>query len=188
MNSGRLVIRAKEEKFLKDKVSINKWWLLGFVEGEGTFGYKHLVPYFQIAQNKKNLFVLEAIEGYFLNTFKLSRSDGVFKYSLNKGTGVYSLVIYTVDINFFYILPFFESMMFFTFRPGLVQDSPVLGLISFRGRKNIDYLYWVITVIIHKLGYYYLPEGKKIVLEISLATNKYRYTTNSSSKVKLPCS
>jgi len=169
MNSGRLVIRAKEEKLLKDKVSINKWWLLGFVEGEGTFGYKHLVPYFQIAQNKKNLFVLEAIEGYFLNTFKLSWSDGVFKYSLNKGTGVYSLVIYTVDINFYYILPFFESMMFFS-------------------RKNIDYLYWVITVIIHKLGYYYLPEGKKIVLEISSATNKYRYTTNSSSKVKLPCS
>ena len=92
------------------------------MEGEGTFGYKHLVPYFQIAQNKTNLFVLEAIEGYFLNTFNLSKGQEVFKYSLNKGTGVYSLVIYTVDINFYYILPFFESMIFFS-------------------RKNIDYLY-----------------------------------------------
>ena len=25
--------------------SINKFWLLGFIEGEGTFGYKNLVPY-----------------------------------------------------------------------------------------------------------------------------------------------
>jgi hypothetical protein len=41
-------------------------------------------------------------------------------------------------------------------------------------------------VIIHKLGYYYLPEGKKIALDISSATNKYRYTTNNSSKVELP--
>ena len=167
MNSGRSVLIPKEEKLLKDKVFINKWWLLGFVEGEGTFGYKHLVPYFQIAQNKTNLFVLEAIEDYLLNTFNLSGDKEVFKYSLNKGTGVYSLVIYTVDINFYYILPFFESMIFFS-------------------RKNIDYLYWVIMVIIHKLGYYYLPSGKKIALDISSATNKYRYTTNNSNKVELP--
>ena len=82
------------------------------MEGEGTFGYKHLVPYFQIAQNEKNLFVLEAIENYLLNTFNLSRDLEVFKYSLNKGTGVYSLVIYTVDMQFYYLLPFFESMTF----------------------------------------------------------------------------
>lgn len=166
MNSKRLVIKPEQENFLKDKVSINKWWLLGFVEGEGTFGYKHLVPYFQLAQNEKNLFVLEAIENYLLNTFNLSRDLEVFKYSLNKGTGVYSLVIYTVDMQFYYLLPFFESM-------------------TFLSRKGIDYIYWVFMVLIHKLGYYYLPEGKKIALEISQSTNKYRYTTNNSNKVEL---
>jgi hypothetical protein len=92
------------------------------VEGEGTFGYRHMVPYFQIGQNKKNLFVLKAIESYMLNTLKLLNSQEVFKYYLNKGTGVYSMVIYSVDINFYYLLPFFESMTFFS-------------------RKNIDYLY-----------------------------------------------
>lgn len=56
MNSKRLTIEPKEEKLLKNRVIINKWWLLGFIEGEGTFGYKHLVPYFQIAQNKKKFF------------------------------------------------------------------------------------------------------------------------------------
>jgi hypothetical protein len=58
MNSNRFEINAEQAEILKNKVSINKWWLLGFVEGEGTFGYKHLIPYFQIAQpqHKKNLF------------------------------------------------------------------------------------------------------------------------------------
>ncbi len=167
MNSGRLEIDSKQEKKLEKKVSINKWWLLGFVEGEGTFGYRHMVPYFQIGQNKKNLFVLKAIESYMLNTLKLLNSQEVFKYYLNKGTGVYSMVIYSVDINFYYLLPFFESMTFFS-------------------RKNIDYLYWVIVIIIHKLGYYYLPEGKKMALEISSTTNKYRYTTNNLRKFELP--
>jgi len=64
MNSKRLTIDKRQEDFLSNKVSINIWWLLGFVEGEGTFGYKHLVPYFQIAQHKKNLFVLIAIETF----------------------------------------------------------------------------------------------------------------------------
>lgn len=93
MNSGRLEIDSKQEKKLEKKVSINKWWLLGFVEGEGTFGHRHMVPYFQIGQNKKKFFVLKAIESYMLNTFKLLSSQEVFKYYLNKGTGVYSMVI-----------------------------------------------------------------------------------------------
>ena len=40
-------------------------------------------------------------------------------------------------------------------------------------------------VIIHKLGYFYSPEGKKIALQISSATNKFRYTT-SLKKTELP--
>ena len=39
----------------------------------------------------------------------------------------------------------------------------------------------------HKFGYYYLPEGKKIALQISKSTNKYRYSSNNSlSKLELP--
>lgn len=56
MNKGRLEIDKKEEELLKNKVIINMWWLLGFVEGEGTFGYTVSIPYFQIAQNKKKIY------------------------------------------------------------------------------------------------------------------------------------
>lgn len=171
MNSKRLVISEIEKEDLKKKISINKWWLLGFVEGEGTFGYKHLIPYFQIAQHKKNLFVLEAIEKYLLDFFnenlniKPNNLDFKFIYTLNKLTGVYSITIVKVDLNFFFIVPFFEPL-------------------SFLSRKKLDYIYWVLTVIIHKLGYYYTPLGKKLTLHISLSTNKQRYT--NKNKIELP--
>jgi hypothetical protein len=105
--------------------------------GEGTFGYKHLVPYFQIAQNQKNLFVLKAIEAYLLKEFSLINSKNKelvilillkspasraappaqpasleFKYNLNKLTGVYSMTLEKVDDNFYYVIPFFESLTF----------------------------------------------------------------------------
>jgi hypothetical protein len=48
---------------------------------------------------------------------------------------------------------------------------------SFFSRKGIDYNYWVISIIMHKFGYYYLPE--KIALQISTGTNKYRYSNKN---------
>jgi hypothetical protein len=110
--------------------------LLGFVEGEGTFGYKHLIPYFQIAQHKKNLFVLKAIEAYLLKaavrstaalyqtnrTFLQDNQEFKFLYNLNKRTGIYSMTVVKVNVNFDYLVPFFESMSFFS-------------------RKRIDYNY-----------------------------------------------
>lgn len=171
MNSKRLTMNKKQEDNLRDKVSINIWWLLGFVEGEGTFGYKHLVPYFQIAQHKKNLFILEAIETFLSKVFKESTNTLGFeefkvKYTLNKGTGVYSMTVEKIDLMI-YLIPLFQSLSFFT-------------------RKSVDYHYWVISVVMHKFGYYYLPEGKKIALQISSGTNKYRYSTNDLNKTELP--
>ena len=170
-NSKRLIINEEENKILMEKVFISKWWLLGFIEGEGTFGYKHLVPYFQLAQNKKNLFVLKAIENYLLKEFSLIDSknkEWEFKYNLNKLTGVYSMTLEKVEDNFYYLIPFFESL-------------------TFLSRKSVDYEWWVISVILHKLGYFYLPEGKQIALQISSSTNKYRYTTkNDLNKLRLP--
>ena len=172
MNSKRLTISKKQEDNLKDKVSINIWWLLGFIEGEGTFGYKHLVPYFQIAQHKKNLFVLKAIETFLSNISKgstgpLGLEEFKVKYTLNKGTGVYSMTVEKIDLMVSYLIPLFDSLLFFT-------------------RKSVDYHYWVISVVMHKFGYYYLPEGKRIALQISSATNKYRYSSNNLNKTELP--
>jgi hypothetical protein len=171
MNSKRLFLEKNQEDYLRNKVNITKWWLLGFVEGEGTFGYKHLVPYFQIAQHKKNLMVLNAIELYLANILKeYTKNIGIQELgvhcALNKRTDVYSVTIGKIDILSYFLIPFFESMTFLT-------------------RKSVDYHYWVISVLLHKFGYYYLPEGKKIALQISTGTNKYRYSTNDLKKDKV---
>ena len=63
-------------------------------------------------------------------------------YTLNKGTNIYSMTVTNIDVIFDYLVPLFESMTFYT-------------------RKNLDYLYRVISFIIHKFDYYYLLWGKK---------------------------
>lgn len=42
MNSGRTEYNYN----LIPKIKINSFWLLGFIEGEGTFGLKNLSPFF----------------------------------------------------------------------------------------------------------------------------------------------
>lgn len=177
MNSLRS-ISDKELDILRKRINIDPSWLMGFVEGEGTFGYKHLVPYFQIGQHEKNSFVLKAIELFLLDLSKQSNSfigvaPGVgtelftIHYALNNRTGVYSMTVLGIDPLYKFIVPFFGSMPFLT-------------------RKSIDFYYWVISVRMHKLGYYYLPEGKKIALQISMSTNKHRLTTFKGNRVSLP--
>ena len=117
MNSGRVKLKETELNKLTNQVSINMWWLLGFVEGEGTFGYKHLVPYFQIAQHKKNLFVLKAIES-FLSKLPIPNHwcnpELNVLYALNTRTDVYSMSVLNIDTLFSYIVPVFMSMSFNT--------------------------------------------------------------------------
>jgi hypothetical protein len=55
---------------------------------------------------------------------------------------------------FIYIIPFFESL-------------------SFLSRKKYIMIIEFLIVIKHKLGYFYLPIGKQIALQISEATNIY---------------
>lgn len=44
---------------------ITAYWILGFVEAEGTFGIKGLSPYFQVAQHAKSVLVLHEIKDFF---------------------------------------------------------------------------------------------------------------------------
>lgn len=108
MNSKRLTIDKKQEDFLSNKVSMNTWWFLGFVEGEGTFGYKHLVPYFLMAPHKKkslcfncyiNFFVLSNIFKESTNTLDCEEFN--VKYKWNMITGVYSITLERIYLIFF---------------------------------------------------------------------------------------
>jgi hypothetical protein len=143
------------------------FWLLGFVEGEGTFGYKYRVPYFQIGQHKRSINALNSIENFLLkNVINLnnnSRYDFKMTKVLNKRTNVSSYTIQDMDILYKYIVPFFESM-------------------KFRSRKSLDFYLWSIAIKIRIYGYHTLKEGKYILTQISEGTNKFRYNRFTSRK------
>ena len=85
MNLGRTKI--SEYKY-NENCSINSHWILGFIIGEGTFGLKNLVPYFQVAQHNKNKAVL-----YNLNFYLSSIPKGI---NTTKDTPIPS---FTIGLN-----------------------------------------------------------------------------------------
>ena len=149
------------EPYERNNLIITSNWLLGFVEGEGTFGFKSLVPYFQIAQNAKDEIILSSIKQY-LESFKSLPNSNLSSIQpnmikiLNKNTNVLSYVISDLDVLHQIIVPFFSQLQFKT-------------------RKLIDFNFWVIAIKLHIYGYYLIPEGKSLLLKISQCTNKQRY-------------
>lgn len=160
MNSGR----TEYNYSLIPKIVVNPFWLLGFIEGEGTFGFKNLSPFFQLGQHIRSLYVLEAIANYLESIpkgFKFSlRSEAPnLINSFNKKTDVSVISILNIDALYDYLVFFLLDMPFQT-------------------RKGEDFYYWCIVLHLHKLGYFYLQEGRNLAYLISQFINTGRYSSN----------
>ena len=89
---------------------ITPYWLLGFVEGEGTFGYRSLVPYFQICQHSRDVYVLDQIKIFLESLREKSVSTNTNNTEIIpvvtkilqtiKKTNVYSYIISNLDVLF----------------------------------------------------------------------------------------
>jgi hypothetical protein len=64
-----------------------------------------------------------------------------------------------------------------------LYDIFVLNFLSleFQTRKNVDFMYWALVLYMHKFGYFYLPEGQKLVVKISNYINKSRYSNSGKT-------
>lgn len=131
-------------------ILINKNWLIGFTEAEGTFGIKGLTPYFQIAQHKISEKTLEKIKLYLNTEFNIKMNS-----ILNKKTNVISLSINNID-DLYTLISIFENNMY--------------------TRKAIDFSLWKKIVLIYKLGYHMIPNGRELIVLISDNINKKRYS------------
>jgi len=145
-------------------ITVDPFWLLGFIEGEGTLGFKNLSPYFQIGQHIKNLRVIEAISSYLQllpKSFTLTQHSKISQIhkTLNSRTQVIVISIIDIDVLYDYLLLFLLNMPFQT-------------------RKAEDFYFWSLVLHLHKLGYFYMAEGRKLAYKISAYTNKGRYSTN----------
>lgn len=145
-------------------IIINPFWLLGFIEGEGTFGFKNLSPYFKIGQHLRSSMVLNAIVNYLQllpKSFTFSQQSKIPQVhkTLNSRTSVSVISIINIDA-------LYDYLMFF------LLDMP------FQTRKAEDFYFWSLALHLHKFGYFYLPEGRILVYKISQYVNKGRYSTN----------
>ena len=160
MNSGR----TEYNYDLIPTIIVNPFWLLGFIEAEGTFGFKNLSPYFQIGQHIRNSMVLKAITIYLESlpkgfTFSTHSAVPLVTNTFNDRTSVSVISILNIDI-------LYDYLMFF------LLDMP------FQTRKSEDFYYWSLVLHLHKLGHFYLPKGRVLVYQISKYVNKGRYSTN----------
>lgn len=144
---------------------IDPYWLLGLIEGEGTFGFRNLVPYFQLGLHSRNLSLLKTISSYLSSLpngfcFTLNSPAPKVSITLNKRTNVTVIVIANVDALYDYLAMF-------------LLDMP------FQSRKSTDFYYWCLAVYFHKIGHFYTPNGRALVLTIANFVNKARYSTAS---------
>jgi len=141
---------------------VSKYWLLGFVEGDGSFHFTNTQAVFSITQKDKQ--VLEIIST-FLQNIKLSPIyNGLILPNkpnciLKNNKGSYQLVITDADVLFQYIYPFFKELQFLS-------------------RKGVDFNIWSLGLFLIIHGYYNTPKGKAILLKLSNNMNSKRYFSN----------
>ena len=151
--------------------SMNKYWLVGFIsflikkkkQGEGTFGLKNLIPYFQIGQHERSAHVIKSIQNY------LCTWNNLFTFSINTPSLTGNITRHKTAVL---VLSYSNIDSLYGILAMHLLDVP------FQSRKKIDFMYWCLSLYMHKHGHYYQPLGRQCVVEISNYINTSRYTTS----------
>ncbi len=135
MNSGRTSYNYS--LITKDLVEINPYWLLGFIEGEATFGFKNLSPYFQLGDlHIRNRYLLQQISLYLQSlpktfTFTINSKPPRISNALHTNATISVISIQNVDALYDYLLFFLLNMppcSFAATTPAASQPQPLPGL------------------------------------------------------------
>jgi len=148
-------------------IRITPYWLLGFVEGDGSFyTRKNFALSFNIVQSAKDLVLMEAIRDY-LNNLASSLNDragldGAIRLSYKKSSNMIYLAIHRLEYISLVLIPFFDRL-------------------TWQSKKELDYLDWKIILKFRKLGLHYTDQGIKVLNSILGGMNNNRLTTSGSS-------
>nr|YP_010470484.1 LAGLIDADG endonuclease [Inonotus hispidus]UVF37972.1 LAGLIDADG endonuclease [Inonotus hispidus] len=162
LKNGMNNLRTNYDDYTLTSDMVNKYWLLGFVEGDGSFHFTNTRAIFSITQKDKQ--ILEAI-AIFLQNIEISPIyNNLFipskpKCVISKKSKAYTLSITNTDVLFQYIYPFFNK-------------------IKFLSRKGVDFKIWGLGLFLIVHGYYNTPQGKTILLKLSNIMNSKRYFSN----------
>lgn len=157
-------------------IKITTHWLLGFIEGEGSFMLcrSDLIPVFSIVLTENQKPVLVKIREFLLNNLGF---DPYSKYKIentsvmginrqkarNNSKGSVLFIIKDIRILYNYIIPFLAKLRFLT-------------------KKGIDFLDFKLICQLVYFGVHKQDEIKPLLLKLSRSMNNYRLT-NYSNKI-----
>ncbi len=151
------------------KPRITRYWLLGFVEGEGSFfalKKDNLYLTFSISQSMMDKTLMESIKDFF-NNLPIDRNSndicGAACLYTSKVTTTRKPLIYLninqTDYIRYVLIPFFDSVIW-------------------RTKKYWDFQDWISILKLKDLGLHYTEEGKKLILLILSNMNNNRLSTS----------
>lgn len=179
-------IRLNYDGYIFSDSMMNKYWLIGFVEGNGAFNFSNTSVVFEITHNDKK--ILDAISNYIktkigfrvpsITFFSMLRAGHCKNLKINLCTRLttpksfnciitlasnnsYKLTITDKNILYVYIYPLF-----------LVNNQTDTCMLS---RKGVDFKIWCLVLHIFIHGYHELAIGKKVLFKLSNIMNSSRY-------------
>nr|ATI20244.1 NADH dehydrogenase subunit 5 [Juglanconis oblonga] len=170
MNKGRPDLELYKSKSYK----ITPYWLLGFVEGEGSFYIKsqNLLPGFRLSQIDYELPLLEAIRDFLLElpgdySIRRNYASGVITFDkgkiINSSKFQYYLNITNNSFLVNVLIPFFDSLVW-------------------QSKKELDYKDWKTIIALKEQGKHYLVEGADLIRRIQNQMNNNRLSTFSNKE------
>jgi heme/copper-type cytochrome/quinol oxidase subunit 3 len=143
-----------------NKINITKYWLAGFIDGDGTFSTNKFVPRFKLENHVKELELYNKIKEFIsignviLTNCRVNRinSNPTIVLEVNKIKELKEILI-----------------------PLMYNNNYIL----LKSLKIEDFNLWLKLVDIYYKGYHTILEGKYLFNAIKLYMNKYRLTTNT---------
>ena len=161
------------------KIIISDSWLLGLIEGEGSFYLDRtkLQPVFTIVLTKVQLLacaVIEKINEYLINNlgfdkyskFKLQNSSAIAiveNKERNNSKPLARLVISNTNILTNYLVPYLENLTFLTKKGQDFRDFKIICRAVYNGAHRQEQI-------------------KSLILKLSYTMNNYRLSSNSDTK------
>lgn len=172
MNSQRTFFDMISLLHLRDgnKLAITKSWLLGFIEAEGSFFISRtdIEPSFSIELSKNQLFLLEAIKEFLIDSLGFdkysihrlkSSSFNIFAVNEQKEKPSVIFIVKNIRVLNNYLVPYFNTMVF-------------------NSKKGEDFLDWkLICEAVYK-GSHKKESIRALILRLSYTMNSYRLSTN----------
>lgn len=162
-------------ELVNHSIKITPYWLLGFVEGEGSFNVSKSKDFsleFGVCQTLSEKKVMLEIQRFLLELpgeypIRRKNSTIVPLYEDKKAKNENSnpmLKIQIRDLNYIgnVLIPFFNSLIW-------------------KSKKRLDYLDWKAIFNLKREGKLYLPECKELILAICNRMNLKRLSTNNTN-------